>query len=324
MRLQNTLAFLSSVLGFATSASDDEPLREIPKSVLTIQAGKVRYATVAYSADGKQLAIINDQKTIGIHNAATGKQVRSIATTAEIMAVRFAPDGKHVVSSGRQGIRFWRLSDGKEARALGKPSHTRCSFSPMGGLLASGHMKGATIWNTTTWKEVGQFTPENRGWYSSASFHPDARRVATCGRTRAAIEIWDVTTGKIVQVVETDRKPVYTAVFSPNGRKLAGTTTASVQVFELKTGKQLFALPRQNYYVAAFSRDSRRIATASREHTINIHNANDGNELLRLKGHTNTVLHVSFSPDRKHLASVSRDGTVRIWNLSMDKKVDQP
>ena len=81
MRLQNTLAFLSSVLGLATSASAEEPVREIPKSVVTIQAGKVRYATVAYSADGKQLAIINDQKTIGIHNAATGKQVRSIATT---------------------------------------------------------------------------------------------------------------------------------------------------------------------------------------------------------------------------------------------------
>ena len=143
-------------------------------------------------------------------------------------------------------------------------------------------------------------------------------------RSQRAIELGDVTTGKVVQTFEADGKPVFTAVFSPDGRKLAGATRPNVYVWDLETGKLLYSLPRQNQYVAAFSRDGQHIATASGDHVINIRNAMDGSELLRLKGHTGIVLHATFSPDNKHLASISRDGTVRIWNLTAEEKADKP
>lgn len=324
MFLQKARAFLGSALWAAVSAYADEPVREITEPALTIQAGIVRYATVDYSSDGRLLAVVNNQKNIDILDAVTGKQLQSIATTGETFGLIFAPDGRHLVSSGRKGVRFWQLKDGKEVRALGTVNSTRCAFSPMGGLLASGHLKGATVWDTSTWKEVCQLSPEKGSWYSSVSFHPDARRMATSGNREEQVKVWDVMTSKVVLIFEADHMPVYTTVFSGDGNKLAATTRASVCVWDVETGKTLFDLLRRNQYVAAFSRDSLRIATASLDHTITIHDSADGRELLRLKGHTDIVLHVAFSPNDEQLTSTSRDGTVRIWKLTSDKRALKP
>ena len=41
-----------------------------------------------------------------------------------------------------------------------------------------------------------------------------------------------------------------------------------------------------------------------------------GQETLTLKGHSGSVLSVSFSPDGKRIVSGSADKTVKIWDIS--------
>ena len=41
-----------------------------------------------------------------------------------------------------------------------------------------------------------------------------------------------------------------------------------------------------------------------------------GEEMLTLKGHSGSVLSVSFSPDGKRIVSGSYDKTVKVWDLS--------
>ena len=65
-----------------------------------------------------------------------------------------------------------------------------------------------------------------------------------------------------------------------------------------------------------FSPDGRRIATASNDRTIKIWDAEDGREVLTLRGHAHTGGCVAFSPDGHLLASGSLDTTVRVWDAT--------
>jgi WD40 repeat protein len=42
----------------------------------------------------------------------------------------------------------------------------------------------------------------------------------------------------------------------------------------------------------------------------------EGQQTLTLKGHSGTVISVSFSPDGKRIVSGSADKTVKVWDIS--------
>jgi WD40 repeat protein len=64
----------------------------------------------------------------------------------------------------------------------------------------------------------------------------------------------------------------------------------------------------------AWSPDGRRLATASRDRTVRIWDADGGGELAVLRGHDDEAWGVAWSPDGRWLATVSRDRTARIWD----------
>ncbi len=65
----------------------------------------------------------------------------------------------------------------------------------------------------------------------------------------------------------------------------------------------------------AFSSDGQRLAIANPDNSIGVWELQTGQEILRLKGHTNPVQGVAFSLDGQKLLSGSGDKTLRLWDV---------
>ena len=68
-------------------------------------------------------------------------------------------------------------------------------------------------------------------------------------------------------------------------------------------------------FSTAFSPDGRILASGNDDFTIQLWDANTGEQIATLTGHLERVWSVAFSPDGKTLASGSDDGTVLLWRL---------
>jgi serine/threonine protein kinase len=101
-------------------------------------------------------------------------------------------------------------------------------------------------------------------------------------------------------------------------QKLQSTQTAPPKP---KLGTTLVTYTGHIYpvYTAAWSDDSRYIASGGSDTTVQVWNAADGEQLHVYRGHSAAIGTVAWSPDRKQpqlIASSSADMTVQIWNTS--------
>ena len=65
----------------------------------------------------------------------------------------------------------------------------------------------------------------------------------------------------------------------------------------------------------AFSRDGKRIVSGSNDQSLKVWDADTGQEVFTLKGHTGAVSGAAFSGDGERIVSGSADGTVKVWDL---------
>jgi WD40 repeat protein/tRNA A-37 threonylcarbamoyl transferase component Bud32 len=79
-------------------------------------------------------------------------------------------------------------------------------------------------------------------------------------------------------------------------------------------------LGHQNKVIAAeFSRDGKRMVTASADSTARVWDAETMREVAVLRGHEGSVVSARFSPDGRSIATISSDNTARIWDAATGK-----
>ncbi len=157
----------------------------------------------------------------------------------------------------------------------------------------------------------------------TAVFSPDGKLALTASGDNTA-RIFEVATGKELQVLSGHTNYVSSAVFSPDS-KLALTASGdkTARIFEVATGKELQVLSGHTYLVssAVFSPDGKLALTASWDSTARIFDVSTGKELQVLSGHPYFVSSAVFSPDGKLALTASWDQTARIFEVATGKEL---
>jgi Caspase domain/WD domain, G-beta repeat/Bacterial Ig domain len=110
--------------------------------------------------------------------------------------------------------------------------------------------------------------------------------------------------------------------FSPDGKALAASSNGGVQLWEVKTGKELstWAGRTNPASMLAFARDGRWLASGV-DDRVKVWDVSSGRELRSLSGSTAWISSVDFSPDGRHLAAGGTEGSVRIWDTATGVEV---
>lgn len=99
---------------------------------------------------------------------------------------------------------------------------------------------------------------------------------------------------------------------------IASPATTRTAVASHKQGSIIFNYQghTQQVLAVAWSPDGKRIASGSRDGTVQVWNALTGTNVYIYYGHSNAVSALAWSPDSRFIASASWDKTVQVWNAA--------
>jgi eukaryotic-like serine/threonine-protein kinase len=119
---------------------------------------------------------------------------------------------------------------------------------------------------------------------------------------------------------------VFGVAWSPDGKYIAsGGRDTTVQVWSASTGVPLFIYRdhADNVDTVAWSPNGKRIASAGghddrsrssrNDHTVQVWNPLNGDNVLIYDKHSNRVHSVAWSPDRTLIVSGGYDRTAQVW-----------
>jgi eukaryotic-like serine/threonine-protein kinase len=283
--------------------------------------------------------------------------VRLMPTTGREGYCQIAPDSRHAIAAGFNGVRslnssrVFDLVTGQPAGPMlevGGGLINNAAFAPEGKrvvLLASLPENGKQIGpglkmreqtgrvHFFDWSDGKRFiepltTPSEP---VGAAFAPDGKRlVVVCAN--GEILILDASTGKSLRQLNhgAHYRPAFfvrdCVRFFPDGSRFVTWGLGSeARVWDAESGQLAYAIAHPHaadssfVFDARFSPDGKLLATASWNKTVTIVDAATGKEVAPPLHHSDWVFTLRFSPDGKHIATACRDRMARIWDWQTGK-----
>jgi WD40 repeat protein len=273
------------------------------------------FVNVALSADGKRVVSGSLNQTLKVWDADSGQETLSLwGHTAEVTGVAINADGKLIVSgSADQTVKVWDPDTGHRVLPLYTHENnvTSLAISAGGKRIASGSVDGTVkVWNVDQSQEV-QILNFDTEIVRSVAISADGKRIATAfGKSdvngggvdtpgkSGAIRVWDADTGEVIHTLQGHTSNVCSVAISADGKRIVsggGEVSLPAKPAEILPAEPGEILP-------------------ARSGELKVWDAETGQEVHTLPGHTNIVWSVAFSADGKRIVSGSWDQTVKVWD----------
>ena len=210
-------------------------------------------ATLPYTMGAEVLTFSPDGKTVAftglgeirLWNTETGDEQAipladlraDIHNIPIVLALVFSPDGRWLVSGTQGGkIQMWDVATGEVLVAFTGPTVqedpggiSALAFSPDGTLLAAGVHSQIRLWEVGTGNVLLSVSTEHKRGDMVFQSYPEPLvfssdgTILVNGIVNGAIQLWDVTTGDALDVLDGHTQKVETLVFSPDGQMLVST-----------------------------------------------------------------------------------------------------
>ncbi|HYV37568.1 MAG TPA: WD40 repeat domain-containing protein [Gemmataceae bacterium] len=301
----------------------------------------------ALSPDGKTVATTNDD-VIRLWDFATGKMLAELKDNVRsVSAIAFSKDGRGLVSvAGREPARLWNVASGEllwifdEVKKKGKvkdgvdPGDPGV-FSPDGTLLTRVARDGTVrlIELATNRRLVTLGGHSLMNTRVVIRFSPDGKLLATTDKT---LRVWNVRTGKLLQVYQPPSVAVVSVAFSPDGRMVAvGCSDGVVRILEANTGRErlvfrghlaIYDDPEYEHrsMPVAFSPDGKTVASGSRPGIVMLWDAASGDVLQLFVGTGERIGQLAFSPDGKTLVAGGDGSRLSFWAVPRGRQNGNP
>jgi WD40 repeat protein len=293
---------------------------------------------LAYSSDGKMIALLCRPNGFQILDAATGQvRARIELNSVEMGHVAFLltrSDGKEPLVASLSiwdgDVYLWELPGGKLVRRLPGPGCEAVSLaiSPQGALVAVGATDHRVhIFDLPTGQSRGTVNHKGKGYVRALAFSPDGRTLVSAGAD-SFLRFWDMSATPPVERASRGVSAfVQSAVFLPDGETLVTLNSdGQVHIWRYDRRGQVTAHPA-------------RLPHANIRGLVDLHLAPNGRRLFATGNNTRVCcwdlpsrsrlfelgesgtfgalpLRVACAPDGRHLAVTYRDGSLRIWDLN--------
>jgi len=238
-----------------------------------------RVTSVTFSPAGDVLATTSADKTTGLWDARTGKQIHLLhGHRGPVLDAAFSTLGKLLVTT----------SDDDEA----------------------------IVWNVANGTKVAVLFGHTNA-VETAAFSPDATHVVTASDDHDA-RVWETAGGHARTILRGHGAPVLAASFDSSGtRVITASSDGTARVWDPGTGNALTLLGRHRGPILAESTDVRGslVVTAGADHTARIWRPGHRGAVHALH-HPAAVLAASFNPDASLVVTACADGRARVWRVA--------